>query len=104
MMDIGIKEPKVPCIYWAIPKKEIIYFHLNDPKMEVAVHHRSDPIGYSERIVRVEDLVIDGICWESFMITVFRLFGMDPVIKLDMFGNTCEWFLRIISRIWRVEE
>ena len=101
-MDIKIRKPPIPAIYWARPSKETIFFYLTGSKTEVEVQHRADPIGFSKRTVPIEELSITGITWESTLIAIYRIFGdLKYVRKLDVFAYTCEWISRIIGQSWR---
>jgi len=105
MMDVMIRKPLIPAIYWSSPSKGIIFFYLVGSKKEVEVQHRTDVIGFSKRIVPIDELTITGITWESVLISIYRLFSdMKHVRELDSFAYTCEWVSRIIEQSWRDEE
>ncbi len=105
MMDIAIRKPSIPAIYWSSPTKGIIFLYLTGSKKEVEVQHRTDFYGFSKRIVPIDELAITGITWESVLISVYRLFSdMKYVRELDSFAHRCEWVSRIIEQSWREKE
>jgi len=102
MMDVVIRKPPIPAVYWADPPKGIMFFYLVCSREEVEVQHRTDFYGFSKRIVPIDELTITGITWESVLISVYRLFSdMKHVRELDSFAYMCEWVSRIIEQSWR---
>ena len=82
MNNIAIETPDFfPSIYWSNLKDGIIRFHLNNPKEEIDIMHIT---GANKRTINVFDLAIEGINWESFLLTVYSISDVETTVDLDL--------------------
>ena len=81
MQNIAIEAPDFPCMYWSNLHDGIIRFHLNNPKEEINVIHRT---GSNKRTINVFDLAVEGINWESFLLTAFSITDVETTVDLDL--------------------
>lgn len=84
MQNITIERPEVPCMYWSKLNDGIIRFHLNTPSEKIPTIHRT---GSNERVITAEELAIEGICWESLLLTIYALTDADTTKKMDALGR-----------------
>lgn len=84
MQNIMIEPPDIPCMYWSDLNDGIIRFHLNNSKEYISIFHRT---GANKRVINVFDLAIEGISWESLLLTVFSVTDKETTIDLDIMGG-----------------
>ena len=82
MQNIAIEVPNLPSMYWSNLHDGIIRFHLNNPKEEIDIMHRT---GENKRTINIFDLAIEGINWESFLLTAFSITDVETVVDIDIF-------------------
>ena len=85
MQNIAIEAPEFPSMYWSNLHDGIIRFHLNNPKEEIDIMHRT---GANKRTINVFDLAIEGINFESFLLTAFSITDVKTVVDIDIFLRT----------------
>jgi len=85
MQNIAIeKSRELSSMYWSNLSDKIIRFHLNEPEETISVFHRN---GTNNRIIDVFKLSIEGINWESLLLSVFSVTDADTTVALDNMAN-----------------